>query len=411
MANPILGFVRNVPRASILKCQVRTMRFGMVGKPFNYKEEIPMEKMKTLNQQLEELNVEDPTLTFKVDIGFPVIKNSRSEVLNKRIEILQNKRNDPNLEKLAREHNLTISEDKVKEEWLKSGGLYAIKTIAEHYSVYQDLFGDAYFIPNTLLNISFDQGNGNKCPIHRGNVVKPCEAKSAPEINFSSDPDSMWTLLLTNPDGHFTDQEAEYVHWFVGNIPGNNISKGECIVDYLQPFPPKGTGFHRMIFVLYKQEKKMDFSHFRRKSPCLRLEDRTFRTLDFYRERQDDMTPAGLAFFQTDWDPSLTDFFHKTLEMREPCFEYDFPPPYIRPQERFPIRRSFNEYMDKYRDPKQIAKEYLLQKFKKTHPFKKPEKEFQYPAIHVPLKRTALPSWLRTKMMKDALRWGRINDF
>jgi large subunit ribosomal protein L38 len=45
----------------------------------------------------------------------------------------------------------------------------------------------------------------------------------------------------------------------------------------------------------------------------LQLEKRTFQTLDFYRERQDDITPAGLAFYQSDWDRSLTDFFHNTL--------------------------------------------------------------------------------------------------
>lgn len=34
---------------------------------------------------------------------------------------------------------------------------------------------------------------------------------------------------------------------------------------------------------------------------------------NFYRQFQDWITPAGLAFFQSDWDSSLTDFFHKTL--------------------------------------------------------------------------------------------------
>lgn len=32
-----------------------------------------------------------------------------------------------------------------------------------------------------------------------------------------------------------------------------------------------------------------------------------------YRELQDVLTPAGLAWFQADWDSSLTDFFHNTL--------------------------------------------------------------------------------------------------
>lgn len=52
--------------------------------------------------------------------------------------------------------------------------------------------------------------------------------------------------------------------FYRGNIPENDITKGETLVEYLQPFPPKGTGYQRLIFVLYKQEKQIDFSSFKR---------------------------------------------------------------------------------------------------------------------------------------------------
>jgi hypothetical protein len=42
----------------------------------------------------------------------------------------------------------------------------------------------------------------------------------------------------------------------------------------------------------------------------------------FYKEFQDYITPAGLSFFQSDWDISLTDFFHKTLsKSHQICFK------------------------------------------------------------------------------------------
>ncbi len=47
----------------------------------------------------------------------------------------------------------------------------------------------------------------------------------------------------------------------------------------------------------------------------LELADRTFRNKEFYQTFQDAITPAGLAFFQCDWDHSLTEFFHNTLSM------------------------------------------------------------------------------------------------
>lgn len=47
--------------------------------------------------------------------------------------------------------------------------------------------------------------------------------------------------------------------------------------------------------------------------PSHSLVDRTFKTVDFYRKHQDNMTPAGLSFFQCQWDESVTNIFHNTL--------------------------------------------------------------------------------------------------
>jgi large subunit ribosomal protein L38 len=101
--------------------------------------------------------------------------------------------------------------------------------------------------------------------------------------------------------------------YYSGNIPGNQVGKGEVLCDYLQPFPLRGVGYCRYIFVLYKQEKKIDFSKYRRDLPSTNLTARTFSTYDFYRDLQDSMTPAGLSFFQSDWDQNLTKFFHHVL--------------------------------------------------------------------------------------------------
>jgi large subunit ribosomal protein L38 len=86
---------------------------------------------------------------------------------------------------------------------------------------------------------------------------------------------------------------------------------------------------------------------------------RNFKTFDFYRDRQDEITPAGLGFFQADWDSSLTDFYHNELKMKEPMYDYGPPPPLKFPNAHF----HGNE-----------------------------------------------PSWLKTEIMKKRLRWGRIND-
>lgn len=185
------------------------------------------------------------------------------------------------------------------------------------------------------------------------------------------------------------------------------MSKGEQLVPYLQPFPPKGVGYQRHIFILFKQTKKLDLNAYKVDQP-LDLSKRTFSTLEFYRKLQDDITPAGLAFFQADYDKSLSEFFHNKLNMKEPIYEYDWQKPYIRDQTLFPLREPFNLYMDKYRDPKQVAKEYVVRELAKTHPFDGPEPKLQYPNAHS-LK--GKPSWWRTELQKQRNGWGRINQF
>lgn len=46
------------------------------------------------------------------------------------------------------------------------------------------------------------------------------------------------------------------------------------------------------------------------------LDGRTFKTFDFYKKHQDVITPAGLSFFQSTWERSLTDFYHNVLGMQ-----------------------------------------------------------------------------------------------
>lgn len=182
--------------------------------------------------------------------------------------------------------------------------------------------------------------------------------------------------------------------------------KGDLIFPYLQPFPPKGTGYHRYIFLLYKQEKKLDYNSLKVTEPH-DLSLRTFDTFEFYRERQDEMTPAGLSFFQVDWDNSLTSFFHKVLKMKEPVYDYDYPEALIKEQKLFPLKQPFNTYMERYEDPKEVNKKYLEERLAATHPFEGPEPSLKFPNAHYYGNE---PSWLKTDMKKKRLRYGRIND-
>lgn len=109
---------------------------------------------------------------------------------------------------------MLIDLKRAKQVYLEQEGPNHIKTIADHYGVFEHLYGDAYFIPRVPLNIFF-QAEEYKMPVCYGNTIKPKEANAEPEISYEADTNTLWTLLLTNPDGHFTESDAEYVHWFV----------------------------------------------------------------------------------------------------------------------------------------------------------------------------------------------------
>lgn len=106
-----------------------------------------------------------------------------------------------------------INLEDAKKEWMKTSGQYQIKTIADHYGIYEHLFNDAYFVPRIPLKIVFKHDTFD-VPVSYGNVIKPSEATTQPEISFEGG-DSLWTLIMTNPDGHFTKQDSEYVHLFM----------------------------------------------------------------------------------------------------------------------------------------------------------------------------------------------------
>uniref|UniRef100_UPI003AAD74A1 large ribosomal subunit protein mL38 isoform X2 n=1 Tax=Centroberyx gerrardi TaxID=166262 RepID=UPI003AAD74A1 len=286
----------------------------------------------------------------RVDIGLPHCRPYRIKEARERKQVVKENKKNVELERASRLRTFKIPLDRVQETWEKSSGPFHVQRLADHYGVFRDLFPMAYFLPHVSLRVSYGQDNSGQ--VHYGNRLTPTEAASGPQVSFEAEEGSLWTLLLTCPDEHLLDSEGEYVHWLVGNIPGGAVQSGDELCHYLAPFPAKGTGFHRYIYVLFKQDGPIDFQGDVRQSPCHSLVDRTFKTVDFYRKHQDNMTPVGLAFFQCQWDESVTNTFHNTLDMKEPVFEFVWPPVYHPPQVKYPHGQPLR-YLDRYRDGKE----------------------------------------------------------
>ncbi|KFP27595.1 hypothetical protein N325_08045, partial [Colius striatus] len=285
----------------------------------------------------------------KTDISLPQEKLSRAKEIAERKKILRENHQNAEMERAARLRTALIPLEEVRAEWEQTSGPYHKQRVAEHCGLFRDLFKGATFTPWVPLSVEYSQEDEHIVPVYYGNIVTPSEASSPPAVSYKAEKASLWTLLLTNPDGHLRDTDSEYLHWLVTNIPGNDIKSGKEICHYLPPFPAMGTGYHRFIFLLFKQDRPIDFSADVRPLPCHSLKLRTFSTFDFYRKHEDAMTPAGLAFFQSQWDSSVTWVFHQLLNMREPVFEFVRPPVYHPPQLKFPRHQPLR-YLDRYRD-------------------------------------------------------------
>lgn len=175
------------------------------------------------------------------------------------MEQLKKIKSDKTLEQLARNVKLEVDLNEVRKEWLQNNGPQQKKQVADHYAIFEHLYGEGYFYPYLDLDITYDLKDGSCLPVYFGNVIKPAEALEPPNVFYDTDGNSLWTLALTSLDGNLSDNDKECVHWLVANIPGNSVEKGDTLVEYLQPFPLKGTGFHRYAFVLYKQDGRVSY--------------------------------------------------------------------------------------------------------------------------------------------------------
>ncbi|KAK5639487.1 hypothetical protein RI129_011979 [Pyrocoelia pectoralis] len=111
--------------------------------------------------------------------------------------------------------------------------------------------------PKEVAKVDYPSG----VKVEQGNELTPTQVKDIPSVKWTADANSFYTLCMTDPDAPSRAKPdfREWHHWLVGNIPGGNIAEGETLSEYVGSGPPKGTGLHRYVFLLYKQDGKITF--------------------------------------------------------------------------------------------------------------------------------------------------------
>ena len=93
----------------------------------------------------------------------------------------------------------------------------------------------------------------NNSEIKNGVFMTPIEPHGEPKIEYDPKPNTLYTLIMHDPDAPV----GNLLHWIVVNIDGNSINNGDTLLEYKGPAPPKGSGSHRYMFLLLEQPEKI----------------------------------------------------------------------------------------------------------------------------------------------------------
>jgi len=100
-----------------------------------------------------------------------------------------------------------------------------------------------------------------------GNTLGVSNTQSIPKVSYeAADEKKMYTLAMVDPDAPSREdpKAAQWLHWLVVNVPGKNMKSGENIdygkvlMQHNGPAPPKGSGPHRYVFVVYEQRRPVN---------------------------------------------------------------------------------------------------------------------------------------------------------
>ncbi|XP_013100098.1 protein D3 [Stomoxys calcitrans] len=173
-----------------------------------------------------------------------------------------------------------------------------ITKFMKHLEVIPDVLDEG---PKHFLKITYDNG----ILADKGVELTPTQVKNQPKIEWQAEAGTYYTLIMTDPDAPSRKEPTmrEWHHWLVGNIPGDQLNKGEVLTEYVGSGAPKDTGLHRYTFLLFKQPKKLEFDE-KRLTKNQGAGRENFSTRKFC-EKYKLGEPLAGNFFQAQYDDSV----------------------------------------------------------------------------------------------------------
>ncbi|XP_002013313.2 uncharacterized protein LOC6587906 [Drosophila persimilis] len=134
----------------------------------------------------------------------------------------------------------------------------------------------------------------------RGVELQPMQVRDEPYVAWNAPMTNYYTLLMIDPDAPSPQQPSarEKLHWMVLNIPGNQLIMGDVRAGYVGPTPASGSGLHRYVFLLYRQQDYTKFDFPRLPKHILTGRSK-FRSMQFAKRYKLGYPVAGNVFTAT----------------------------------------------------------------------------------------------------------------
>lgn len=153
--------------------------------------------------------------------------------------------------------------------------------------------------PEGLLDVEFECGLTTL-----GNKFTPMQVRNRPKVSWKGAKENEnYTLIMTD-----IMADKEWCHWVVGNIPGNNIDKGDIFTSFFPSTPPKDTGEHRYVFLFFKQSAKSDFRGLAKIS-TFQMDGRNKFSTKVFVDTFNLGVPVAGNFYLAAWDESCEEMY------------------------------------------------------------------------------------------------------
>lgn len=181
-------------------------------------------------------------------------------------------------------------------------------TLIERFQVLPDVVQEE---PHRIMEVLYTTTNVKAL---MGNIVKPEKIKDEPCLNWVADVSRYYTVAMVDPDAphRSAPKMSQFLHWLVTNIPGTSIERGTTLAEYIGAGPPQGSGLHRYVFLVYRQDDAGELENF-----CIKRHTAKGRpnfNISKFAQKHNLYGPVGVNYFLAEWDPYVS-LLYKQLGM------------------------------------------------------------------------------------------------